>query len=111
MSPVTSDLSIWIVILALGIGTFLIRWSFLATLGDRDLPPIVIRMLRYPAVAVLPALVAPLVMWPAATGGQPEPARLSAAAVTIAVGVLTKNVILSIVAGATVLFAMLYVLG
>ena len=57
------------------------------------------------------ALVAPLVMWPAATGGQPEPARLSAAAVTIAVGVLTKNVILSIVAGATVLFAMLYVLG
>ncbi|MEO1959785.1 MAG: AzlD domain-containing protein, partial [Paracoccus sp. (in: a-proteobacteria)] len=49
--------------------------------------------------------------WPAATGGQPEPARLSAAAVTIAVGVLTKNVILSIVAGATVLFAMLYVLG
>ena len=68
-------------------------------------------MLRYTAVAVLPALVAPLVMWPAATGGQPEPARLSAAAVTIAVGVLTKNVILSIVAGATVLFAMLYVLG
>ena len=101
MSPVTSDLSIWIVILALGIGTFLIRWSFLATLGDRDLPPIVIRMLRYTAVAGLPA----------ATGGQPEPARLSAAAVTIAVGVLTKNVILSIVAGATVLFAMLYVLG
>ena len=37
MSPVTSDLSIWIVILALGIGTFLIRWSFLATLGDREI--------------------------------------------------------------------------
>ena len=80
-----SAAEIWLIIAIMGIGTFLIRWSFLATLGDRDLPPIVIRMLRYTAVAVLPALVAPLVMWPAATGGQPEPARLSAAAVTIAV--------------------------
>ena len=106
-----SDLSIWIIILSLGIGTFLIRWSFLGTLGDRDLPPVVMRMLRYTAVAVLPALVAPLVVWPAATEGQPDPARLSAAVVTMTVGVLTKNVILSIVTGAVTQFGLLYLLG
>lgn len=111
MTDQTSDLAIWIVILTLGAGTFLIRWSFLGALGNRDLPKWVLRMLRYTPVAVLPALVAPLVMWPDATNGQPDPARLSAAAATVAVGVLTKNVILSILAGAITLFGMLYVLG
>lgn len=111
MSGSASDLTVWIVIIALGIGTFLIRWSFLGALGDRDLPGWVLRMLRYTPVAVLPALVAPLVMWPAATGGQPEPARLAAAAATVAVGVLTKNVILAITAGAVTLFGLLYLLA
>lgn len=108
---VASDLTVWIVIVVLGIGTFLIRWSFLGALGDRELPGWILRALRYTPVAVLPALVAPLVMWPAATGGQPEPARLAAAAATLAVGVLTKNVILAIGAGAVTLFGLPYVLG
>ncbi|MFV0384179.1 AzlD domain-containing protein [Paracoccus sp. (in: a-proteobacteria)] len=102
---------IWTIIIVMGIGTFLIRWSFLGALGNRDLPQWVLRMLRYTPVAVLPALVAPLVMWPAATEGQPDPARLTAAAVTVAVGVLTKNVVLTIVAGAGTLVTMLYALG
>ncbi|MBM3605216.1 MAG: AzlD domain-containing protein [Alphaproteobacteria bacterium] len=106
-----SDLQIWIVIVVLGIGTYLIRWSFLGALGDRDLPGWVLRMLRYTPVAVLPALVAPLVMWPAATGGAPDPARLAAATATVAVGVLTKNVMLAILAGGITLFGLLYVLG
>lgn len=106
-----SDVTIWIIILTLGVGTFLIRWSFLGALGDRELPGWVLRMLRYTPVAVLPALVAPLVIWPEATGGQPEPARMSAAAATLAVGLLTKNVILAITAGAVTLFGLLYLLG
>lgn len=106
-----SDLTVWVVILVLGIGTYLIRWSFLGALGNRDMPQWVLRMLRYTPVAVLPALVAPLVVWPEATGGQPEPARLAAAAVTVAVGLVTKNVLLSIIAGGTTLFGVLQVLG
>lgn len=111
MTAVASDLTIWVVIITLGIGTFLIRWSFLGALGSRDMPRWVLRMLRYTPVAVLPALVAPLVMWPEATGGQPDPARLSAAAVTVALGMITKNIVLSILGGAITLFGMLYVLG
>ena len=110
MTNGASDLTIWLVIVVLGIGTFLIRWSFLGALGDRDLHPWVLRMLRYTPVAVLPALVAPLVVWPAATGGQPDPARMAAAMVTVAVGLWTKNMIGAILAGALTLFGLLYML-
>ena len=39
MTNGASDLTIWLVIVVLGIGTFLIRWSFLGALGGRDLHP------------------------------------------------------------------------
>lgn len=106
-----SDLQVWIVILVLGIGTFLLRWSFLGLIGGRAIPAWAERLLRYTAVAVLPALVAPLVMWPAATGGQPDPARLTAAAATVLVGVVTRNTLAAILAGAVTLFGMLYMVG
>lgn len=106
----TSDLAIWTVILTLGIGTYLIRWSFLGALGRRTLPACVLRTLRYTPVAVLPALVAPLVVWPAAVDGQIDPPRMAAALATMGVGVLTRNVILAILAGALTLFGLLYVL-
>ncbi|TBN39892.1 AzlD domain-containing protein [Paracoccus subflavus] len=105
-----SDTTVWLVIVVLGIGTFLIRWSFLGALGNRDMPPWVLRLLRYTPVAVLPALVAPLVVWPAATGGQMDPARMAAAAATVAVGLWTRNMILAILAGAVTLFGLLYML-
>lgn len=110
MSGGYSDLQIWIVIIILGIGTFLLRWSFLGSLGNREIPEWALRMLRYTPVAVLPALVAPLVTWPAATGGEPDPARLSAAAATLIVGILTRNVIAAIIAGAGTLALILYLL-
>ena len=110
MTNGSSDLTVWLVIVVLGIGTFLIRWSFLGALGDRDLPPWVLRMLRYTPVAVLPALVAPLVVWPSATGGQPDPARMAAATVTVVVGLWTRNMIAAILAGAITLFGLLYML-
>ena len=69
----------WIVLPALAIGTYAIRFSFLGMLGNRPLPTWLTRALRYTAVGVLPALVAPGVLWPVATGGQTDPARLTAA--------------------------------
>ncbi|MGP1357861.1 AzlD domain-containing protein, partial [Roseicyclus sp.] len=77
-----TDAQIWGIVALLGVGTFLIRFSFLGLVGDRQLPEWLLRHLRYTAVAILPALVAPLVLWPAATGGEPEASRLAAAAAT-----------------------------
>jgi branched-subunit amino acid transport protein len=99
---------VWAVIATLGAGSFLIRWSFLGLIGDRRLPPWLLRHLRYTAVAVMPALVAPLVAFPAATGGAADPARLVAAAATLAVGWSTGNVLAAIVAGGGTLYALLW---
>jgi len=106
-----SDLSIWLLIFAMGIGTFLIRFSFLGLVGDRKLSPWVLRHLRYTAVAVMPGLIAPLILWPDATGGVPEPSRLAAAAATLVVGLLTRNVIWAIIAGAATLYSVGYLIS
>lgn len=105
-----SDLKIWIIIISLAVGTYLIRWSFLGALGNKELPVPITRMLRYTPVAVLPALVAPLVVWPAATGGAPDPARMAAAVVTVTLGLVSKNVLLSIFGGVATLAMLLYLL-
>ncbi|WP_199259986.1 AzlD domain-containing protein [Paracoccus binzhouensis] len=102
------DGTIWAIILAVALGTYGLRWSFLGAFGNRPMPLWAQRLLRYTAVGVLPAIVAPLVVWPAATHGQPDPARMTAAAVTVAVGVLTRNVLAAIVSGMAALYAMLY---
>ncbi|MBZ4021207.1 hypothetical protein CKO11_01850 [Rhodobacter sp. TJ_12] len=103
--------AIWLIILALGVGTFFLRYSFLGLIGDRPLPEWALRYLRYTAVAVLPGLVAPLVLWPDATGGQPDPARLAAAAATVGVGLATRNTLAAIIGGLATLYGVLWLLG
>jgi len=102
---------IWTIIAALGIGTYLIRFSFLGLIGGKNLPDWVLRHLRYTAVAVLPGLVAPLVLWPSATDGAIDPPRLTAALVTLGIGILTRNVIAAILCGGVTLFAMIWAMG
>ncbi len=102
---------VWIIILVLGAGTFAIRFSFLGLFGRTNLPPWALRLLRYTPVAVLPGLVAPLILWPAANAGAPEPARLTAALVTVTLGVATRNVLAAMFGGGVTLYAMLYFLG
>ncbi len=100
-----STAEIWLIIVVMGIGTFLIRFSFLGLIGDRAMPAFVLRLLRYTPVAVLPGMVAPLVLWPAATGGQLDPVRLIAAIATVLIGIWTRNVLWAILGGAITLYA------
>lgn len=103
--------TLWTVIILLGLGSFTLRFVFTGLIGDRQMPPWLLRHLRYTAVAILPALVAPQVLWPTATGGEPDPARLAAAAVTLTVGLTTKSVIAAILSGGATLYGMIYLLG
>lgn len=105
-----SDPKIWLVIVLLGIGTYLIRFSFLGLIGDRDLQPFTQKLLRFVPVAVMPGLVAPLVVWPQATEGAPDPARLLAAAAALIVGAATKSVLWAVIAGLVTLYSALAVL-
>ncbi len=100
-----SDALIWTVIVLLGIGTYLIRFSFIGLIGERALPDWAVRCLRYVPVAVMPALVAPLIVWPEATGGQPDAARLIAAGAALGIGVLTRSVVGAIFGGMAALYA------
>ncbi|MFP7674777.1 AzlD domain-containing protein [Marivita sp. S0852] len=102
----TDTQELWIVIIALGIGSFGLRFAFLGLVGNRALPEWMMRHLRYTAVAILPALVAPLVVWPNATDGQTDPTRLAAAIATFVVGYLTKNVFAAMGVGAAVLITL-----
>ncbi len=95
---------IWLIIAIMGVGTFLIRFSFLGLIGNRPMPSFVLRLLRFTPVAVLPGMVAPLVLWPPATGGDPDPIRMLAALATVAVGIWTRNVLWAITAGAVTLY-------
>jgi len=106
-----STLQIWAVIVVLALGTFALRYSFLGLIGRRRLPDWALRHLRYTPVAVLPGLIAPLVLFPAATDGQPDAARLLAAAATLAVGLWTKSVLWAILAGTVMLLAVLQITG
>ena len=81
-----SDTAFWLLTLALGAGTFLIRFSFLGLMGGRQLPEWALLHLRYVGVAVFPALVTPQVLWPQALGGETDPLRVIAAVAAFAAG-------------------------
>ncbi|MEO0386346.1 MAG: AzlD domain-containing protein [Pseudomonadota bacterium] len=96
--------ALWTLIVLLGIGTYLIRLSFLGLIGDRPMPPWVLRCLRFVPVAVIPAIAAPLVVWPDATGGAVDPARLIAAGVVVWIGLRTQSTLGAIAGGAVALY-------
>ncbi len=99
-----SAAQIWTIIIAMGIGTYLIRFSFLGLLGGRKMPEWVLRHLRYTPVAILPGIVAPLVMWP--NGGEPDPIWLATGIVTLLVSWWRKDMLWGAASGA-LLFAIL----
>lgn len=106
-----STFEIWAIIVMLGIGTYLIRFSFLGLIGGRRMPDWVLRHLRYTPVALLPGLVAPLVLWPEAAGADVDPVRLLAAATTLAAGWWRGNMIWGAAAGAAVFLGLGWLSG
>ncbi len=101
-----SDAALWAAIFSLGVGTYLIRFSFLGLVGGKRLPEWALRLLNYVPVTVLPALVAPMVVWPPATGGETDPARVAAAMAALGVGAVTRNLLGAIVAGMGTLYGL-----
>lgn len=105
-----SDTAFWALTALLGIGTFLIRFSFLGLLGGKKLPDWALLHLKYVGVAVFPALVAPLVLWPDGAGSTPDPARIIAAIACFIAG-MRVNVIAAIITGMATLYALQFILN
>ncbi len=102
---------LWIIIIGLGIGSFALRFAFTGLVGDRQLPDWLMRHLRYTAVGILPAIIAPAVLWPAATNGAYDLPRICAAIVTLTLGLVWKNVVGSIICGIATLYVIQFLIN
>jgi len=103
-----STAEIWLIIGAMAVGTFAIRFSFLGLVGNKPMPPLVQRMLRFTPVAVLPGMVAPLLL---GAGAEPDPVRFFAAICAVAVAYCKRNVVWGMAAGVAVFYTGLIATG
>ena len=93
-------LKLWIVIVVVGALNYLSRLSFIAFFASRDMPPLLARALRFVPVAMLTALVVPMVLTPSAAGAfAGMNPRIPAAIVAFVVGYFTRSTLKTLVAG------------
>jgi branched-subunit amino acid transport protein len=100
--------NVWLIMIALAIGTFLIRVSFILLLSNREIHPRVSRALRLVPASVLSALVVPQILTRdhslLISFANPQ---LLAGVVAAVVAWRTKNVLLTILSGMIVLWVLL----
>ncbi len=98
-------MTIWLIMIGLAIGTFLIRVSFILLLGKREVPPLLAKSLRFIPASILSALVVPQILT-RNNGLQISFAnpQLLAGIVAGVVAWRTKNVLFTILSGMVVLW-------
>lgn len=96
----------WLVALLLGLGTFLIRFSFILIVDRVTFPEAVVRMLRFIPASVLPAIIVPAVLLHGADGGPTGLARPVAAGVAVLAAWKTRNILATILSGMAALWLM-----
>jgi branched-subunit amino acid transport protein len=102
-------MNLWPVMIVAGLGTFLTRLSFILLVGERPIPPVARRVLRYVPPAALTAIIAPELLMPAghldiSLGN----ARLLAGLAAALVAWKTRSAVLTIVVGMVVLWGFTY---
>jgi branched-subunit amino acid transport protein len=97
----------WLILLAAGAITYLIRLSFIALLGRIDVPPLVGRALRFVPPAVLSAIIFPEMLRPnGALDLSLGNVRLLAGLLAAIVAWRSKNVLLTIAVGMVALWVL-----
>jgi branched-subunit amino acid transport protein len=99
------NMTVWLIMLGLALGTFLIRASFIVMLGNHEIHPMLARTLRFVPASVLSALVVPQILT------REDSLRISLDNPQLIAGVFaalvawrTKNVGLTILVGMIVLW-------
>ncbi len=94
----------WLLILGVGVGSVMLRASFLVLLRDRKLPESLTLSLGLVPAAVLAALIAPELLYARGTGVfDPFSPRLAAGLLAAAVAWKTRNLLLTLVVGLSLL--------
>jgi branched-subunit amino acid transport protein len=103
-------MEIWLLFIVIGVATFSIRFIPIALAG-RDLPPLMLRALRYVPPAVLSAIFVPdMLIRKGSLDISLSNGRLLAGLLAIGVAYVSKNVIVTIFAGMVCLWV-LFALG
>ena len=107
-----SEAQIYLLILVAGLGTYLIRLSFLLILGNRAVSPRIEQLLEHIPPAAFAALTLPAIISPA---GQIDLSldnlRLFAAAAAMLIGLWTRSITWVLVSGMIALWALQYLAG
>jgi len=104
-------MTLWLVMVAGGIVTFLTRLSFIASEGRFSVPRWFRAMLPFVPVAVLTALIAPALLRPGGTwNASPASPRLLAGLVAVGVAAASRSVLLTIVIGFAVFLGLVWLL-
>ena len=100
-------MTIWLIMIALALGTFLIRISFILLFSNREIHPLIVRALRFVPASVLSALVLPQILT------RNNSLRISLTNPQLIAGIIaaliawrTKNVLFTILSGMVVLWVL-----
>jgi branched-subunit amino acid transport protein len=110
---VDRQLTIWLLIFAVGAITYATRLSFIAFFARRDVPPLLAEALKHVPVAMLTAIVVPAVVFMPLGMLRIDPgnAKLMAALVAGGVAWWRQSAVLTLAVGMSVLWLLRYVLG
>ncbi len=107
------ELTIWLLIFAVGAVTYTARLSFIALFARREMPPLLAEALKHVPVAMVTAIVVPVVVFmpPGELRIDPGNAKLIAALIAGAVAWWRQSAVLTIAVGMIVLWSLRYVVG
>jgi branched-subunit amino acid transport protein len=110
---VDKELTIWLLIFAVGAVTYTARLSFIALFARREMPPLLAEALKHVPVAMLTAIVVPAVVFmpPGELHIDLVNAKLIAALVAGAVAWWRQSAVLTIAVGMVALWLLRYVVG
>jgi len=105
-----SDLMLWGIFLAAGLGTFAMRVSFIELYGRWRMPALLSRALIYVPASVLAALVLPAVVYPNGQGAfELNNPQIPAAIIATFVAWKTRNTLLTLGLGMAALWAFKFI--
>ena len=105
-------MTLWLMLLVIGAITYAIRLSCIGLLGQRDMPALLLRALRFVPIAVLPAIILPqLFLRHNTLALSIQNPRWIAGILAGLVAWRTRNVLLTIVVGMVTLWVLQFLLA
>ena len=105
-------MALWLMMLVIGAVTYAIRLSCIGLLGQREMPALLLKALRFVPITVLPAIIMPeLVLHNNVLALSIQNPRWLAGILAALVAWRTRNVLLTIAVGMVALWVLEFVIG